>query len=80
MPPRRLDPDLPPMPPERVRAWREGLGLTQAEAAESLGISRATFQRYEYGEYQGEVSYPKPVPLALRLAMAALTARLDPAD
>lgn len=35
---------------EAVKAWRERLGLSQADAAERLGISRRQYQYYEAGE------------------------------
>jgi len=59
------------MTPEAVIAWRGRLNLTQAGAAQTLGLSRRQVQNFEAGAY--------PVPLAVRLAMAAVEAGLpDP--
>lgn len=37
------------MTPNDLKQWRERLGLTQEQAAALLGVSRPTYQRYEYG-------------------------------
>lgn len=34
---------------KRIKAWRLAQVMTQQEAAQTLGISLATFQRLEYG-------------------------------
>ena len=36
--------------PKRLRKLREGLGLSQGEAAKKLGISRTAYVKYETGE------------------------------
>lgn len=51
------------------RAWRKGLGLSQAEAAARLGLARRMIQYYELGD-RGR---PVPVPRTVRLACWALT-------
>lgn len=38
------------MTPDEIRAARERLGLTQAEAAEKLGVAENTWARWERGE------------------------------
>lgn len=38
------------MTPDDIRAARERLGLTQAEAAEKLGVAENTWARWERGE------------------------------
>ena len=79
MPARRTDPDLPDMPPARIRHWRERLGFTQVEAAEALGVSAARYVDYEMGRRTAASGdRPAPVTKTVRLAMAALSARLDP--
>ena len=79
MPARRTDPDLPDMPPARLVAWRTRMGFTQAEAAEALGVSRACYIDYETGRRtSAKGDRPSPITKTLRLAMAALSARLDP--
>lgn len=51
-------------------AWMSKHGLNQKEAAKWLGIGRRSWQRYE--------SKLSPVPLYVRLAMAARDAGLEP--
>ena len=48
---------LPPDYPDRIRQFRDRLGLTQAELATRLGVSFATVNRWENGQ-------TKPSPLA----------------
>jgi len=43
------DPIYPPPSPERLRALRAGLGLTQAQFARRFGFSLDTVQQYEQG-------------------------------
>jgi DNA-binding XRE family transcriptional regulator len=50
-----------------IRAWRARLHITQAAAAELLGINRATLNRYETGK--------QAVPVAIALACAELARR-----
>ena len=40
------------MTPETFKAWRKRLGLTQAQAANELGISRSMWVKLETGEKQ----------------------------
>lgn len=47
---------------ERMRALREGLGLSQAALGELIGISPNTIARWERGEW----AYPLVAQLALR--------------
>lgn len=54
------------MTPTDLRAWHEGLGLTQQGAADALGVSLATYKRYLGGE----------VPRVVALACAAISAGL----
>lgn len=49
--------------------WRNSQRLSQATAAEKLGISRATIQNYERGTADGK---PVEIPKAIRLACMAL--------
>lgn len=51
--------------PDQLRARRRGLGLTQAQLAERLGISANTIARWERGE---------KVPATPRMLHYALTA------
>lgn len=56
------------MTPELFKTWRKSCGLTQEQAAESIGISRRMVQQYEAGEY--------PVPLYIELACCEVSRRL----
>lgn len=58
--------DLPAaMPPERFKAWRKSLGMSQKEAAAALGLKRRIVQYYEKGVRDGtEIEVPKTVRLA----------------
>jgi transcriptional regulator with XRE-family HTH domain len=38
------------MTPDEIRAWRQRLGLTQARAAESLGVSPRYVEMLEAGD------------------------------
>lgn len=58
------------MRPRDFKRWRKSLGLSQKEAADSLGLKRRVVQYYEKGERDGkDVDIPKSV----RLACYALT-------
>ena len=50
-----------------LRAWRSRLGLTQARAAELLGVHAITLCRWETGHL--------PLPPMLKLACQAIAAR-----
>lgn len=56
----------PAIAPGAVRQWREGLGLTQGEAAQAIGVTRDTMARYE----------ASGAPLTSALAMRAIAAGL----
>jgi transcriptional regulator with XRE-family HTH domain len=47
------------------KRWRKGLGLSQKEAADMLGLKRRMIQYYEKGDRDGrKVGIPKTVRLA----------------
>ena len=53
------------MKPTDFKRWRKGLGLSQKEAAEMLGLKRRMVQYYEKGQRNGKkVGVPKTVRLA----------------
>ena len=57
--------ELPAMSPEKFKAWRKSLGLSQKEAAHALGLRRRIVQYYEKGSRDGvAVEVPKTVRLA----------------
>ena len=51
-------------PPEEFKAWRKRLGLTQAAAAEELGVTRRAIVHYERGA--------RSISKVVRLACAAV--------
>jgi transcriptional regulator with XRE-family HTH domain len=62
------------MTPDSFKAWRRRLGLTQAGAAEALGLSARQIAYYEAG--QREDGRAVVVPRTVALACAALEAGL----
>lgn len=52
------------MEANEFKEWRDKRGWTQVQAAEQLGISRASLIRYEHGDY--------PIPRTVMLACKAL--------
>lgn len=58
------------MTPADLRAWRKRLHMTQAEAAEALGIAKRTYEQYEAGRRAGGASCD--IPRYIGLACAAL--------
>lgn len=62
------------MPPAQFKRWRKGLGLSQKDAAEALGLKRRMIQYYEKGERDGETVR---VPRSVRLACWALAEGQD---
>ena len=59
--------------------WRLKVGLTQAEAAEALGVALTTIKQYEAGKHLGTgkaKSPPEPVRKVMRAI--ALGVKLDP--
>lgn len=58
------------MRPADFRNWRKRLALSQAAAAEALGLKRRVIQYYERGVRDGD---PVIIPKAVRLACFALS-------
>ena len=52
------------MTPQQFKAWRKRLGLTQARAADAIGMSATQIKNYEAGR--------ATIPLYVELACAAL--------
>lgn len=65
------------MTSEQLKAWRKALGLTQRQAADALGLSRAAITNYEAGFRHG-TGEPVVIPRTVALACAALRAGLGP--
>lgn len=62
---------------EGLKSWRECMGLSQAKAAEALGLSRQTIENYERGHRLGSGD-PVAIPYHIALACAALYHRNAP--
>ena len=60
-----------------VRVWRERKGLSQAEMAETLGISEGSLLNYER-ESRPDKKEPVRIPKLFDWALAALAAGLKP--
>lgn len=60
------------MKPADFRTWRDGLGLTQEEAAQALGIPYATYRAFERGYRECHQ------PVLYGLAMQAVIRKLKP--
>lgn len=65
------------MTPEDFKAWRSVMGLSQAKAAEVLGVSKPTIENYERGTRR-EDDRPVVIPLAIALACAAIYHKIGP--
>lgn len=65
------------MTADEFKEWRKVMGLSQAKAAEALGISKPTVENYERGSRR-EDSRPVVIPLNIALACSALFHRLGP--
>jgi DNA-binding XRE family transcriptional regulator len=55
-----------------VRAWREHLGLTQAEVAERLGVSQSAYAQQESSERMRKATREK-----IAIALGIMAAQLD---
>lgn len=60
------------MTPSALKRWRSRLGLTQAGAAEALGVPLGTYRDWEQGA--NDPTWPR----LLALACAAVSADLKP--
>ncbi len=65
------------MTPEDFKAWRSVMGLSQAKAAEVLGVSKPTIENYERG-FRREDARPVVIPLSIALACAAIYHKIGP--
>jgi DNA-binding XRE family transcriptional regulator len=55
-----------------IRAWREHLGLTQAEVAARMGVKQATYARMESGKALSRVTTVKNIAQALGIHYSQL--------
>lgn len=63
------------MTPTEFRDWRKRLGLSQARAAEALGLGRSTVEQYDSGKRRDR-DEPVKIPRTVALACAAIEAGL----
>lgn len=66
------------MTPASLKAWRKRLGLSQARAAEEIGIGLATYRNYESGSRAD--GYPVKIPKPVSYACAAIAHGLPPVE
>lgn len=65
------------MTSDQFREWLSIMGISQAKAAEALGLSETAVNNYATGRRRGSDS-SVPIPLAVALACSALYHRLGP--
>jgi DNA-binding XRE family transcriptional regulator len=68
------------MTPADLKAWRLRLGLTQAEAAQLLGVGERTYQRHEEGMIRGVFRHHKILPGYVDPAAYGVGAAFDKAE
>lgn len=69
------------MTPEQFKTWRKHMKLSQAKAAECLGISVGSVQLYELGHRREDgraVEIPKTVELACAAVALGITSYSGP--
>ena len=65
--------------PEHFKKWRLEMGYTQSQAADALGLSKATIENYDKGTRREDGREVK-IPLTIALACNALLHGLKPYD
>lgn len=65
------------MTPLDLRAWQARMGLTQAAAAQSLGVSKATYCEWLAGKSR---TRGNPITIARQTALACAALEHLPAD
>ena len=63
------------MTSDQFKLWRKDMGLTQAAAADALGLSQSSIELYERGMRKDD-GRPVVIPKTVALACAALKAGL----
>lgn len=61
---------------EGFKAWRTAMGLSQAAAAEVLGMSKAAIENYDRG-VRRDTGEPVVIPHSVALACAAVYHRIE---
>ena len=64
------------MTPDDFKMWRKAIGLSQAAAAEELGVSKPTIEMYESGTRVDDDCLAE-IPKTVALACTALYYRLE---
>jgi len=64
------------MKPEDFKHWRKKMGLTQAQAAKVLGLSKPTIENYDKGVRSSGEAFQ--IPHVVALACAALWHKIEP--
>jgi len=65
------------MTPRDFKNWRKQMGFTQQQAAEALGLSKATIENYDKG-VRREDGRPVIIPRVVALACAAIANNIEP--
>lgn len=65
------------MTPAEFKAWRKSMKLTQAQAAQALGLGKSAIEQYDTGKRRSTGETIAEVPRAVALACAALAHGLD---
>jgi len=66
------------MTPKQFKTWRKKMGLTQAQAAKVLGLSKPTVENYDKGVRGNGEAFE--IPHVVALACAALWHKIEPWD
>lgn len=69
----------PPPHDTAVSRWRARLGISQADAAKRLGLSKKSYQQHESGKCW-KTGKPVRQTRVMRLALAAVEAGVEPVD
>lgn len=62
---------------ERLKELRKSHDLTQQKAADALGISNNSYQRYEYGEREPVISVAEQIANYYAVSLDYLVGRSD---
>jgi len=66
------------MTPQQFKTWRKKMGLTQAQAAKALDLSKPTIENYDKGIRGNGEAFE--IPHIVALACAALWHKIEPWD
>ena len=66
-----------PLIPERLKAARENLGITMAEASRRMNLSKIGYCRYEYGDRTPSPQMTEMIAQTLHTSVAYLTGQTE---